>query len=267
MRRARDGFTLIELLMALALALIVITVCYAVLISTMKAEAEAEAECRWTHITAAVFDVISSDLTLATLPHFFEAPEDEEDLPPAEAPPPEEVPPEEAPPPQGPRPFLAMRDPDFSDGAGIAFVVADPVYDTDGGRYYLYREIRYFVKRDTRTSAYLLYRSEQKGWDGVLEEGGSSELLCDMIGDFEISYYDGLEWSDEWEVMQKGDLPVAVRIKLSFYFDRTKDGLPDTSRPPEEFYTVVSIRSSRYIGPEDRARMIREGLMDEGGAR
>ena len=216
----RRGFTLMELLFALALASIVITICYAVLLGTMKAQATSEEACRWTKIQAAVFNIISTDIGEATIPRFMSHPDkDEWEGPPVEAaPPPEDVNPEEEEPPVPIlQAFLGEPLPGFSDGAGISFVVARPVFDNRSGKYYLHREISYFIRRDERTNANLLIRREQIGWDGNMEEGGSEEILCDIKKDIKIEYYDGIDWLEEWKLDEKGDLPIAVRFKISFY--------------------------------------------------
>jgi hypothetical protein len=159
--------------------------------------------------------------------------------------------------------LLAESSPEFSDKGGIAFVIARPGYDSDAEQYFLYREVAYFVKRDSRTNAWLLYRREQTGWDGDMEKGGTAELICDMLGDFKVEYYDGLDWQDEWIIEERTELPNAIRIKLSFYFARDDKGLPVTTEPAKEFYTVIALRNSRYLNPDDRDRMVREGLIGQ----
>jgi prepilin-type N-terminal cleavage/methylation domain-containing protein len=271
--RFRRGFTLIELLLALALAAIVITVCYAILVSTIKARNEASERLRWARIQASVFDIIVEDLSQATRPVVLEKLKqiDPNANPDGTNPPPDGEPNPETGLPgtevEDPRtmPFLVAEDkPDFSEKGGITFVVARPGFDYETETYFLYREVSYFVERDSRSNAYLLYRREQHGWDGILDKGGKAELVCDVLGDFTVEYYDGMEWVDEWETAEKVELPIAVRVKLSFYFERDEKGLPDTSKTPSEFYTVVALRNSRYFHPEDRDRMIREGLIETG---
>ncbi|MFA4986107.1 MAG: prepilin-type N-terminal cleavage/methylation domain-containing protein [Candidatus Brocadiia bacterium] len=269
MRTDTKGFTLIEILLALALASIVITVCYAILIGTLKAQTEADEAMRWSRIQAAVFDALSDDITQATKPRFMRSPESYQTTTtdPAATPTPTPTPsPDTATgQPAIPRYFIAELNPDWSDGAGIAFVVARPSFDAETQQYYLYRSISYFIKRDDRTRANLLYRREKIGYEGTIEEGGGAEILCDIISTFEINYFDGKEWLEEWKVEEKGDLPSAVRIKIGFYFDRLPDGTPDVSKPAEEFFSIFNIRGSHYINPEDQDRMMREGLIETPG--
>lgn len=266
----RRGFTLMELLLSLAIASIVITICYAILITTMQAQQEGSTECRWARIQAAVLDVLSEDIAQATVPTFVSSPDKEETTPldgglktdsgeknPAETD--ESVTKKAA----GSKFFSAEERPSYSDEGGISFVVASPIYDSNSGKYYLYRVITYFIKRDSRTNANLLFRRERIGWNGELDEDGSAELLCDIVDDFKIEYYDGLEWLSEWVVEEKGDLPIAVRVKISFFFETKVDGLPDTNGKSEEFYTIIRIRASRYIAQEDENRRIREGLVEQ----
>ncbi|MDZ7814631.1 MAG: prepilin-type N-terminal cleavage/methylation domain-containing protein [Planctomycetota bacterium] len=297
----RRGFTILEVLLALALASIVIVVCYTILVSTLKARAQSAEVCRWARIQGSVLDIMTEDLKQATRPMLIEDLEEQVQIDLGERKFPEEdgegkrdvevteIDPEtgeeisgegsepetdpyagEKAPDEGMRgdpsrfPYLiAERMPDFSDGGGIAFVIANPGYDEDSGSYHLYREVSYFIRRDDRTSAYLLYRREQRGWDGELDEGGTTELLCDIIGDMQVEYYDGMDWLDEWELEERRELPIAIRIRISFYFEQTPEGLPDTTSKPKEFYTVVKMRNSRYIDPEDRDRLEREGIIQK----
>lgn len=82
-------------------------------------------------------------------------------------------------------------------------------------------ELGYFVVRDPdRSDKYDLVRREQKEIDLEPTKGGTINVICEDVTEFNLSYLDPLtaEWTDTWDSTQAAGqfmrLPLQVKIRL-----------------------------------------------------
>jgi general secretion pathway protein J len=94
-------------------------------------------------------------------------------------------------------------------------------------------EVEYYLMQQGETSS--LMRRLWPNPSEELEPGGILTVIAEDIAGFEVQYFDGEEWSDEWpEEMQA--LPDLVAVSIA-------SNQPDRSNPPAESIIVNLSRS------------------------
>lgn len=211
------GFTLVEILLAMLLTAIVMALIYGVVSSTIQAQQRIEQVTRSTEIGPAIMSQIRSDLQGAFLPR-----KDEEG-------------------------FVGRNSQGSSgDRDRIDFVATTIAYGREeeelDPRFHSVNELGYQVKDNPNdTGVGILYRREDYFVDKDPMRGGRLMELYERVLHFDVRYYDGEEWFEEWNSRDaKGKLPRAVRVELRILVsdrdqsDREKTYVTTVVFPEEE---------------------------------
>ena len=106
-------------------------------------------------------------------------------------------------------------------------------------KFYTVNEAGYQARpNDKEAGLFILYRREQLFYDDRPLEGGKLTELYDRVKSFNLQYYDGTQWLDDWNNVTKNKkLPQAVSVKLIITI---REG--DTSIDKEyNFSTIVTM--------------------------
>jgi len=188
------GFTLIEVMIAVTLLALISAIIFAVVFGAAKRSRFLDLELSLQTETSLILSLVAEDLRGA-----FSL--------------------------EGAVPFFVGEDRYFGDipGDQVDFLTssvlpADPGLSLGSGG-----EVGYLVSGgdDKRFS---LLRREEAPLSAPFEEGGQEWEVTDRLASFELAYYDGEEWFDEWDStietgVGSGKLPKMVRITLSLKED------------------------------------------------
>lgn len=76
-------------------------------------------------------------------------------------------------------------------------------------------EVGYRIVSNPEDYGYLmLIRREQALYDERPTEGGNETTIYDRVLSAEILYFDGSRWLNNWDILEKNDVPSAVKITL-----------------------------------------------------
>ncbi len=80
-------------------------------------------------------------------------------------------------------------------------------------------EVEYFTNGD-KSEDLVLVRREQAPASAPYDEGGEISEVTDRLASFDLSYFDGEDWFDEWDAgsqvgESEGKLPRKIRVSLS----------------------------------------------------
>lgn len=207
---ACSGFTLLEMLVALTLMAMLAGALYASLHIGLRASRGAEATVNPTRSVALALEFATRDLPAALQPVGVLA-----------------------------GPFLGTDAIDYASGGGMDTVVwhAAAGRSVEGGSDIV--RIALEVVADESGEGGVLVRSETRNLLAPTEPEPTTETLCRRVASFELRYFDGTEWVDEWDSTAQGDtLPSLVEMALEVLGD-SPDG--ETTRMTR----VVALPCSR----------------------
>jgi hypothetical protein len=95
-------------------------------------------------------------------------------------------------------------------------------------------ELGYHFEETADGTGRMLMRREKRelSKDVPLLEGGVDYEISDRVEEFQLRYYNGSRWSDEWDTRKQFGLPKAVELSLVF-----ADG--------KQYITVVDVRNGQ----------------------
>lgn len=224
----RNPFTLIEIVIAVGLLGFFLFACGQVLISTLKVKSFLDEEYARERTNSVGWNIVYQDLSNAIGVYFLDTGvvtaavvEEKKE---GEA---------AAPPPPG-RQHSADRlltfdaDKQTSDEPFLALVVSQGRMREQKNGELGFRFVRYFIDRHPEGEGQILLRSEEAWKPGGKKSGeGEVELPDDMnllqeyrrfavldgFDDMILGVYNGEEWVDQWDSLEKGDLPLALRFE------------------------------------------------------
>jgi type II secretion system protein J len=213
------GFTLLELMLAITLVATIMVVLYMVLHSTLAVSSSVQEVIARSEIGPAILNIIRRDLEGAFLP------DDKKE-------------------------YFVGQDKILSANADrIDFVTMALSYDrlTDDPqekpRWIPIVESGYQLRLNQQNASYMvLYRREDPFIDEEPLKGGKLVELYDRITNFNLQYYDGQQWVDEWNnLKQNKGLPHAVKIELGLEPMPSED-LSELPQPQSFVVTVCLMR-------------------------
>ncbi|GBE14659.1 pseudopilin GspJ [bacterium BMS3Abin14] len=192
-RGPEKGFTLIEVMVAFTILAVMAGVAFSVVFSSTKRSRALDRQMNLSMEAGSIMNLITEDLAgtfrrEGTIPFFVGSDVFHEDIPSDEV------------------QFLTTStlpvDPQASRG-DLAEVAYRLTFDEEG--------------RST------LFRREQSPPSGAYDEGGVSNVVSDKVRSFNLRYYDGRDWVDEWDSLDTGGgsdhgkipLEIEIEIKLS----------------------------------------------------
>jgi type II secretion system protein J len=208
--KKNDGFTLVELLLTLTLVAFVILVVYGLLETTILSANVIEEVIEGSQVGPAILRIIRQDLECVVLPN-----KEKE--------------------------FFVGVDKGFSEQAEdkLDFISTTLGYgkrkDEEEERFSAINEVGYQV-RHSEKGYFVLYRREEISYDDEPLKGGRLVELYDMVKSFNITYYNGKEWLNEWNNVRNGDLPVAVKVEITIVILQRGEG------KEERYSTIIPIR-------------------------
>lgn len=209
--RSRKGFTLLELVIALAMVAILATSLYVSIRIAFRAQATAE---------AAVTPSRTMDLAMEFLRADFE-----NALP------------------QGDNLAGAMSGVTSTDARGnlseevvLYTTAASPLRSSGNGEI---KQVELLVTTTDDSSQYVLVRRVTRNLLSALEVEPDEQIICRNVKTFDVRYFDGSDWLDDWDTSETNALPMAVEVNLEIELPSTTPVAYGTARP--------TIRSSRVF--------------------
>lgn len=207
---SRRGFTLVELMLAILVLAIMMSLVYGVVVSTVQAAHRVEEITLGTEIGPSILIRIREDLEAALIPG-----KDGE--------------------------YFAgyNRSGGGGDRDRVDFVSAvmgfGPERDGEEALFHGVNEVGYQLRDSSRDPNYaILYRREDFYIDAEPLKGGRLTELYDRVRHFNVEYWDGETWRNEWSSKkEKNTLPKAVKIDLRIAVDERE--LKDV----EKFYSTI----------------------------
>jgi type II secretion system protein J len=130
-------------------------------------------------------------------------------------------------------------------------------------------EISYFVSDNPDTGFPTLYRREDATPDADNTSGGEYYELCDKVLGFDLAYYDGTEWQEEWDsrdwaeldesestIENQSDdmintLPMAVEVRLLVEGPLDPNGVPTQIAFHSKIRLVLSTIDMSLMNEDD----------------
>ncbi len=208
---SRRGFTLVELMLAILLLAVMMSIVYGVVVSTVQAAHRIEEITVGTETGPSILARLREDLEAAILPgkdgDFFAGFD---------------------------RRGTASGDRDRVDLVS-AVMAYGPERDGEEAVFHGVNEVGYqVIDSQVDPSVGVLYRREDYFLDAEPLKGGRLTELYDRVRHFDLKYWDGENWKDDWSMKrEKGKLPQAVKIELRIVVDDRDD------KDVERFYTTI----------------------------
>ena len=97
----------------------------------------------------------------------------------------------------------------------LSFITRRPSRAPNGGVSIDLNEVGYEIRPNRNDRRCLeLVRREQLLYDNLPTKGGADSVLYDRVLSFKLSYFDGINWVEDWDSEKRKDVPVLVKVDL-----------------------------------------------------
>lgn len=205
-RRNEHGFTLIEILLTVTITAIIMILVYGVLIGTIDASKRVEEIMEGGDIGPAILNIIRQDVEEVILPG------DQKEY------------------------FVGLNNGSIDiQHDQIDFITTNLAifkekleYDKTADRFSSINEVGFQLKENPKEkNLFILYRRESPSIDDNPLKGGTLSEIYDRVKSFNVEYYNGEKWTEEWNSLTDKGLPSAVRVELIIHVDSPKEGEDD----------------------------------------